>query len=49
MTDDDLQALHIRLPKELHKRLKLESVHTGRSMADLVTEAIRDLLEKREG
>lgn len=45
----DRQQLGTRIPVELHKRLKHASVDTGRSMTELVEEAIRDLLSKMEG
>ena len=36
----------VRLPKELHRRLKLKAVEEGRSIADLLTDAVEFYLSR---
>ncbi len=40
------KGLHVRIEPELHKRLRIHSAETGRTMTELVEEALRDLLAK---
>lgn len=41
--------LAVRVPVELHKRLKLEAVRRGVSMAELVEAALRQYLGGKRG
>lgn len=36
------KGLYVRIPPELHRRLKIEAIRQQRSMQDLVAEFIRD-------
>lgn len=42
-----VQALVLRLPEDLHATVKELARETGRSMNDLLVEAIRDKYERR--
>lgn len=41
------KQLLVRIPADLHRELKLYAVESERSMASLVTTAVRQLLERR--
>jgi predicted HicB family RNase H-like nuclease len=43
----DEKLLGVRISAALHTRLKTHAAKTGRSMAELVEEAIKDLLKKK--
>lgn len=49
MEKDDLTAMHIRLPKEMHKRLQLQRIEEERPMNDIITEAIDTYLRRTSG
>jgi hypothetical protein len=49
MDKDDLTAMHIRLPKSMHKRLKLQNIEEGRPMNDIIAEAIEIYLHRSSG
>lgn len=38
--------LNVRVPADMHRRLKVLAAESGRTMADLTQEAIVDLLKK---
>jgi predicted HicB family RNase H-like nuclease len=40
VSQEDMAQLNVRIPTSLHRRLKMESVETGRDMQDLAAEAI---------
>ena len=40
-----MEMLHIRLPKETHKRLKLYAVSKGQSMTALIGDLVEQYLE----
>jgi plasmid stability protein len=44
----DMKALTVRLPDELHKKLKLHSVDIGKDMAVIVTELLEQYFSKVE-
>ena len=45
----DMQKVLLELPKGLHHRLRIQCVTEGKTMSDLITEALADLLEKKGG
>ncbi len=47
MTEKDkLKQLTLRLPEELHKEFKLNTVKEGRTMGEVALELIREYLKK---
>lgn len=42
----ELTMLNVRIPVDMHRRLKVLAAQTGRPMAELTAEAINDLLTK---
>ena len=49
MVTEDLKLLGVRIPTELHQRLKVYAARSGRPMQELVEVAIRQLLDRLEG
>lgn len=47
--DEDRKLMAVRIPRELHHRLKVYAATSGRPMQDLVEVAIRQLLDRIEG
>ncbi len=47
MGKTELKELNVRIPADLHRRLKLESVRRTVSMQAIVEQAIRELLAHR--
>lgn len=47
--EDGKKLLGVRIPAELHQRLKVYAAKSGRPMQDLVEVAIRQLLDRIEG
>ena len=45
----DQKILFVRLPEELHRRLKVTAAERGRPMAHLVNDAIVEYLERSNG
>lgn len=37
------QSFQLKLPKDLHRKLKIRSAETGRTMTDLIIEALRQM------
>ena len=48
-TDEDEQAMTIRLPKGTHRTLRILSATTGVAMNTMINEAIEQWLARREG
>lgn len=46
MMAETTKALYVRLPAELHRRLKIASVHEERPMSELVADALVRYLEE---
>lgn len=46
---DALTAMHVRLPKEMHKRLQLQRIEEERPMNDIIAEAIDTYLRRTSG
>lgn len=44
----DSKAMSIRLPAEVHRRLRALYVETGKSMNSMVNEAVQQWLDRRE-
>lgn len=44
----ELKDLHVRLPQELHRRLKIAALEDGRTMEAIVAELIARFLKERE-
>ena len=44
-TDEQLKQLTLRIPNDLHLRLKLKCVKEGRPMGDVLTELIKKYVE----
>ncbi|TYB83733.1 hypothetical protein [Oceaniovalibus sp. ACAM 378] len=49
MDKADLTAMHIRLPKATHRRLKLQNIEEERPMNDIIVEAIEAYLRRSSG
>ncbi|MEP2681846.1 MAG: hypothetical protein ABJP44_09205 [Sulfitobacter sp.] len=49
MDKDDLSAMHIRLPKATHKRLRLQRIEEDRPMNDIIVQAIEEYLRRASG
>lgn len=47
--DEIMVQLATRIPKALHQRLKLHSIHANESISDLVAEAVEALLKQGSG
>jgi predicted DNA-binding protein len=45
-TNEQLKQLTLRIPSELHLRLKLKCVQEGRPMGDVLTELIEKYVDK---
>ena len=45
---EDYTALKVYVPKELHKVLKLKAVEEGKEISEIVEEALRALLSRRD-
>lgn len=48
-TGQDYKQFGVRVPVDLHKRLKLEAVRRGATMAELVEDAVERILAVDEG
>lgn len=46
--DNEMKKLQALIPAELHTKLKLLSVASGNTMADLTTKALEDLIKRTE-
>lgn len=40
VSEEDRTQLNVDIPKSLHKRLKIESIETGREMREIAAEAL---------
>ncbi len=49
MPKENLTAMHIRLPKATHKRLKLQNIEEGRPMNDIIFDAVEAYLRRANG
>lgn len=49
MAKEDLTAMHIRLPKATHKRLKFQSIEEDRPMNDIIFDAVEAYLRGASG
>lgn len=49
MDKGDLSAMHIRIPKETHKRLRLQRIEEDRPMNDIIAQAIEEYLRRASG
>lgn len=49
MSRNDITKLAVRVPADLHRRIKILSVETGISLQDLVRQALEDYLQKHSG
>lgn len=49
MPKEDLTAMHIRIPKATHKRLKLQHIEEGRPMNDIIHDAVDAYLRRANG
>lgn len=45
VSEEDRSQLNVDIPESLHKRLKIESIETGREMRELATEALQEFLD----
>ena len=45
-TEDQVKQLTLRIPSELHLRLKLKCVKEGRPMGEVLTELIQKYVDK---
>jgi predicted DNA-binding protein len=43
------KPLGVRVPRELHRRLKVAAAESGRPMAEIVEAALREYLNRVEG
>jgi len=48
MATPPVVQLAVRIPADLHRRLKLHAVKTGIPMTQLVEQALRDLLRRKD-
>lgn len=46
MAESQYKQLNVRIPEEEHKRLKVLAAIEGKPMADIVSELIRDHLQR---
>ena len=44
VSEEDRTQLNVDIPESLHKRLKIESIETGREMREIAAEALSDYL-----
>lgn len=44
VSEEDRTQLNVDIPESLHKKLKIESVETGREMRKITAEALREYL-----
>jgi len=42
------RMIHIRLPEDLHKRLRIRAAETDRTIQDWVVEALQEELKRQE-
>jgi predicted HicB family RNase H-like nuclease len=49
LSRNDITKLAVRVPADLHRRIKILSVETGISLQDLVRQALEDYLQKHSG
>ena len=49
MDKGDLSAMHIRVPKATHKRLRLQRIEEDRPMNDIIAQAIEEYLRRASG
>lgn len=49
MVAEEVKLLGVRIPVELHQRLKVYAAKSGQPMQDIVEKAIRQLLDRVEG
>lgn len=45
VSEEDRTQLNVDIPESLHKRLKIESIETGREMREIAADALRDYLD----
>ena len=45
-TDEQVKQLTLRIPSDLHLRLKLKCVKEGRAMGEVLTELIKKYVDK---
>lgn len=41
VSEEDRTQLNVEIPESLHKKLKIQSIETGREMRELTAEALR--------
>ncbi|MFG6546372.1 toxin-antitoxin system HicB family antitoxin [Sulfitobacter sp. 1A13730] len=46
---DSLSAMNVRMPKEMHRSLKIRGAEEDRTMNDLIVEAIHNYLRRASG
>lgn len=44
----NVKNYNLELPSDLHKQLKIKSIKEGRTMADIIIEALKEKLDERE-
>lgn len=44
MEEEDTTQLNVEIPESLHRRLKVKSAQTGKSLKKLTAQALRDFL-----
>jgi len=46
MSEEDRRQLNVAIPESLHKRLKIESIESGREMREIAAEALDSYLSE---